>query len=334
MTKLLMDERPLLVLPSLARRFGVNAGIVLQQLHWSLEHRDSRVVELDGRKWFRASIEDWLTEMPWLTDATIRRTFEALRTQGVILTKRGAEGNVYTIIYDQLESDGSAQSERNERSHRADESLTLSDPISTKTEKTVKTSSATEPVAGDAETLFPVDASPEPTPAKSDEELEKVERIWQHFEKAFQGRVRLGLTERREKMLRKGLKAVDGDEAICHQAVEGFAHWYTTRSSPPPRFDLGMIFETGPKDTKNLTDKIVGWADSSPTVSSSERHDIPSVLRDRVRRRRLQIVEALQSPHLSGAQERAEDAKRWLREHAHEEPVIEGSKVIEWRRIP
>lgn len=186
----------------------------------------------------------------------------------------------------------------------------------------------------DQSALF--DAGPsEPSPSVPavDPDDAKLEEVWANHVRLFGDRMRVKeLTPPRRRTLLKALRAVGGDHTVLMRASEGLKFYRDGHPDGSSNVGIDVIFETGPHSTRNLTETIEWWASQSPG-SSSERHDIPSVLRDRVRRRRVQIVEALRSPELSGAQERAEEAKRWLREHAHEEPVIEGTRVVEWRRV-
>ena len=50
-TYLLLDERPLQVLPTLAAIFGINEAIAIQQIHWVItikhEHQDDKTFYKD-----------------------------------------------------------------------------------------------------------------------------------------------------------------------------------------------------------------------------------------------------------------------------------------------
>src|SRR5262245_42800307 len=56
----LLDERPLLVLPSLAKAVGVEEAIALQQLHFHLVATGGK--EHDGLRWYRSTREQWQNE--------------------------------------------------------------------------------------------------------------------------------------------------------------------------------------------------------------------------------------------------------------------------------
>ena len=62
MSRLLIDEPPLQVLPSLDREIGLNEAIMLQQMHYWLIKSSH---EFEGVKWFYKTLEDWQTELPF-----------------------------------------------------------------------------------------------------------------------------------------------------------------------------------------------------------------------------------------------------------------------------
>jgi DNA-binding PadR family transcriptional regulator len=74
MSTLLLDERPLQVLPNLAKAIGLHEALFVQQLYWLLrEPRNGR--ELCGKKWIFNTVDEWLYfYFPFMT----RRTFERM----------------------------------------------------------------------------------------------------------------------------------------------------------------------------------------------------------------------------------------------------------------
>jgi hypothetical protein len=70
MSKLLINEYPLMVLPSLAVRIGLNEAIFIQQLHYWLEKAGT---EKQGRKWVYNTYQDWEKQFPFWSNATLRR---------------------------------------------------------------------------------------------------------------------------------------------------------------------------------------------------------------------------------------------------------------------
>lgn len=101
MSRLLIDEPPLQVLPSLAREIGLNEAIMLQQMHyWLLKSSN----EFEGAKWFYKTLEEWQTEFPFWSAMTIRRTLTNLEKQKVIRIgnfnkKKFDKTKWYTIEY-------------------------------------------------------------------------------------------------------------------------------------------------------------------------------------------------------------------------------------------
>jgi len=81
---LLLDERPLIILPSLATAIGLNEAIVMQQLHYWLENENSGIVE-DGRRWIYNTYAQWAANFPFWSDKTIRRIINGLEESGMIL---------------------------------------------------------------------------------------------------------------------------------------------------------------------------------------------------------------------------------------------------------
>lgn len=101
MSRLLIDEPPLQVLPSLARELGLNEAIMLQQIHYWLIKSSH---EFEGVKWFYKTLEDWQTEFPFWSTMTIRRTLTNLEKQKVIRIgnfnkKKFDKTKWYTIEY-------------------------------------------------------------------------------------------------------------------------------------------------------------------------------------------------------------------------------------------
>lgn len=81
MSKLLVNESPLQVLPSLAVRIGLNEAITLQQIHF-------RTREKRGG-WCYDSYETWQKEhFPFWSVMTIRRVFKSLIDRDLIFAEK------------------------------------------------------------------------------------------------------------------------------------------------------------------------------------------------------------------------------------------------------
>ena len=103
-SRLLIDEPPLQVLPSLAVAVGLNEAIVLQQVHYWLGRSEHLH---DGRRWTYQALDDWRAQFPFWSLMTIRRTLTSLKDQGLLLTanynpKRSDRTLWYSIDYDAL----------------------------------------------------------------------------------------------------------------------------------------------------------------------------------------------------------------------------------------
>lgn len=102
-SRLLLDEQPLQVLPSLAAAIGVNAAILLQQINYWIKHaekaKDARKHKA-GKWWTYNTYAEWREQMPWLSESGIRKLVKELREQGLIATvKHGPKGRDHTLWY-------------------------------------------------------------------------------------------------------------------------------------------------------------------------------------------------------------------------------------------
>jgi hypothetical protein len=87
---LLIDEYPLLVLPSLAVAVGLNEAIVLQQLHYWLNNPKGGV-EMDGYRWVYNTYEQWQADnFPFWSVSTVKRTFTNLEDMELVVSRQQA----------------------------------------------------------------------------------------------------------------------------------------------------------------------------------------------------------------------------------------------------
>jgi hypothetical protein len=106
--RVLLNERPLVLLPSLAKSVGVSAAIAVQQLHFYLaDPRNGNMHE--GKQWIFKTYEDWeRDDFPFWSPRTIRRTFSGLEKKGLIVScqpeGRRSRRKHYRIDYDKLEA--------------------------------------------------------------------------------------------------------------------------------------------------------------------------------------------------------------------------------------
>lgn len=121
--KLLIQESPLMVLPQLAMKIGLNEAIFLQQLHFWLTPTPKykpHYREWEGKisPWIYNTYEEktvgddstgWCSNFPFWSIATIKRTVKNLKKQNLIITTdkfNTATSNRtlwYTINYDEVD---------------------------------------------------------------------------------------------------------------------------------------------------------------------------------------------------------------------------------------
>ena len=97
MKSLLLDEYPLLVLPELAVKIGLNEAIILQQIHyWVTQNKAKNNNFKDGYHWVYNTYDQWHENFPFWSVITIKRIFKKLETNQLIIT-----GNFNKLKIDQ-----------------------------------------------------------------------------------------------------------------------------------------------------------------------------------------------------------------------------------------
>ncbi len=158
MTKLLINEHPLIVLPTLAVKVGLNESIILQQVHYWLDSRTNKNIK-EGKHWVYNTYGQWQEQFPFLSEATIRRSIAHLEKSGLLISKNHNSNSFsktkwYTINYEKLseledsieaemsncskETARSAQNEQTMRTKRAVDVIKVNSSIK-ETETTTKT---------------------------------------------------------------------------------------------------------------------------------------------------------------------------------------------------
>jgi hypothetical protein len=114
MSKLLINEYPLQVLPSLAVAIGLNEAIVLQQVHYWLDRSN---VQKKGHVWVYNTVPQWQAQFPFWSADTVRRALANLKQRGLLVGECLADNSFdktmyYRIDYAQLAAveDGNLQS--------------------------------------------------------------------------------------------------------------------------------------------------------------------------------------------------------------------------------
>lgn len=126
MSKWLFDSHPIVVDRELAKVFGLNEAIVLQQLNYWLNGKSAKLI--NGRKWIYNSYKQWQEDnFPFWSLATVRRAIENCEKKGLIITgnfnKAGFDKTKwYSIDYGMIDrgmSKRCAQNEQTDCSKRA-----------------------------------------------------------------------------------------------------------------------------------------------------------------------------------------------------------------------
>jgi hypothetical protein len=149
MSKLLLEESPLLIMPKLATLIGLNESIILQQIHYWTEINKKVTRNLrDGFYWTYNSYESWNIQFPFFSRITIKRTILSLEKMGLIVTGNYNQSQVdrtkwYRINYDKLDllefpSDQFDPMDGSSRSHGG---VKMSQPIPETKPKTISKTS-------------------------------------------------------------------------------------------------------------------------------------------------------------------------------------------------
>ncbi|GIN93745.1 hypothetical protein J22TS1_47960 [Siminovitchia terrae] len=105
MSRLLIQEHPVMIIPSLAVKLGVNEAVVLQQMHyWVMKSTHIK----DGRKWVYNTYSQWHEQLPFWSESTLRRTINSLEKKGLVLSamfnqSRMDQTKWYTLDYEKLD---------------------------------------------------------------------------------------------------------------------------------------------------------------------------------------------------------------------------------------
>lgn len=87
MSKLLINEEPLQVLPTLAKKVGLNEAIILQQIHyWNRINEKNNHNFYDGYYWTYNTYEDWQKQFPFWSTRTIQRAINRLEKLKLVVS--------------------------------------------------------------------------------------------------------------------------------------------------------------------------------------------------------------------------------------------------------
>ena len=104
MSKLLINENPIMIQPTLVMKLGLNQAIIIQQVHyWLVKSPHIK----DGKRWIYNTYKDWKQQFPFWSEKTIMRTFLALEEEGYVVSAnynrmKYDKTKWYSIDYDKL----------------------------------------------------------------------------------------------------------------------------------------------------------------------------------------------------------------------------------------
>lgn len=209
MSKLLIDETPLMVLPKLAAKIGLNEAILLQQIHyWTANPKVG--VEHSGRKWIRNTYQQWIDDnFPFWSLNTLRRASDNLRELNLVLVTKTLNKAKYdktlwySIDYDELEK--YAEPKRLPKMGRGSEKATAQNGQIDLPKMGAPIPETTQRLLKDSKTPAPNGAGPhlepkEPTPAQA--MFEALAEVCGYDLKKLTDPVR-GMLNKNEKILRK-----------------------------------------------------------------------------------------------------------------------------------
>lgn len=125
MSKLLIQEPPLQVLPSLAVKIGLEEAIAAQQIHYMLNAK-YKVVEREGDLWVEMSYTEWQKVFPFWSTQKIGRVFRSLEEQGIVESQQFRVGDwdmrkAYRLNYAAIEALENQEPEPKEKQPESDE---------------------------------------------------------------------------------------------------------------------------------------------------------------------------------------------------------------------
>jgi hypothetical protein len=325
---LLLREPPLIVLPRLAVKVGLNEAMLLQQLHYKT---------LLGNNTFdvsvRTSVDKLQREFPFWSKSTVERTLKSLKDHGLIYCTRAKGGTNIELNYDAINGlatgnrqiDGSDPTETLQSDGSQPVNLTV--PARAGDTGTSKKEDLRNTLGGDGQ-LFETPGS-EPAPSKEPQ----IQALWDEYLAVFGDRFKVkSLTAPRKRSLSRALSATDDNLGLCKRAIHGLKSYRDSHPSGSKDVSPSVIFETGPHSGRTLTDQIEWWAEQAEVRGAGEQA-LPSLRRDEVVRRKIQVVDMYAVPDVEWRITLGEEARDWLRANARIEPVIEGEQVTGWREI-
>lgn len=103
---ILLDESPLIIVPTLAKLIGLNESIILQQVHYWLKRSSHTKL---NQKWVYFTYDELMEQIPFLSKSTIQRTILKLERNGYLSSQNFNKLKIdktkwYTINYKNLDA--------------------------------------------------------------------------------------------------------------------------------------------------------------------------------------------------------------------------------------
>ncbi|NJH82141.1 conserved phage C-terminal domain-containing protein [Staphylococcus hyicus] len=159
MSKLLIDDYPIQVLPKLAEEIGLNEAIILQQIHYWL---NTSKHNYDGKKWIYNSYPKWIEQFPFWSESTIKRTITSLEKQNLVhvgnYNKAGFDRTKwYSINYTTLNKLMTRPSGQNDPTMRSNwhDGIGQNDPTNTINYTETTTEITTNNILSPKSTIYP-----------------------------------------------------------------------------------------------------------------------------------------------------------------------------------
>ncbi|MGL4341232.1 MAG: hypothetical protein ACRCSZ_02275 [Lactococcus lactis] len=107
MSKLLIEESPLIVLPTLVKAIGINSAMILQQIHYFLNPEHNKNFH-DGKYWVYKTLSDWQKKFDFLGRTTIRKCIKEMEDSNIIYSAnlnkdKRDQTKWYSINYEEME---------------------------------------------------------------------------------------------------------------------------------------------------------------------------------------------------------------------------------------
>lgn len=119
MSNILLDERLIAFIPSLAREIGTNEAIVLQQINYWVQ-KSSKIH--NGKRWVYNTTKEWVEkEFCFMSESTLKRTLSSLKSLGLIESKKLSKHTGYHVNYYSINESKVAEIDARIKKKKADE---------------------------------------------------------------------------------------------------------------------------------------------------------------------------------------------------------------------